>query len=278
MQIENYDFKATMAMIHVTEQYIKILFDEKKIGGTVHLSIGQEAIDTAIIAAHNDETRIFGNHRSHGQWLAATGDIKGLLEQIKNGMSQHLYKPGRFLSTGIQGALLPVAFGSAMATGRRTLCFIGDGTLGEGIFYETLGLCQQYPKVPLTIVVIDNGYSMSKTDTVPRLWYLAHAYEKIQVMDMTDKWESVENMSRALSGFYGGRMHECGPIIIDAKVYRLCGHSCNDTEQYRPAKELTKEWRQMRDPILINRVPPAYIASMGMKVKKIIEQVFTEGG
>lgn len=216
--------------IRYAELEIEKAFKEKKIAGTVHLSIGQEWCDVTIIQSFKNPM-VFGNHRSHGQYLATTGDVKGLFQQVKIGMSQHLYSPDKFLSHGIQGDLLPVAYGTALAfhmkgIKRHVLAFIGDGTLGEGIVYETLNLLSRTPYVPLTICILDNDYSMSKTAFTPHVPTLARAFD-LTYADIG----SVDLMKH----------------LIWAKVSRLCGHSCSDTQRYRPEYELTQRWREMAD-------------------------------
>jgi 2-oxoisovalerate dehydrogenase E1 component len=206
-------------------------FKAGELTGTIHLSIGQELIDTSIIAAF-DNPMVFGNHRSHGQYIAATGDVDGLIRQIENGMSQHLYFPEKFISHGIQAALLPVAYGYASGSGRHVISFVGDGTLGQGTLYETLGLLQRRP-ARQTIVVMDNGYSMSATEKRPDVLLLGKSFG----IPVTE-WRE-DAVIKPLDG----------PQIIYAPCVRLCGHSCNDTEMYRPPEERTEEFRQSHDPL-----------------------------
>ena len=60
------------------------------------------------------------------------------------GGSQHLHAPG-FISSGIQGQMVPVALGVALAKKLRgedgiAVVFIGDGTLGQGALYESMNI------------------------------------------------------------------------------------------------------------------------------------------
>lgn len=84
----------TMAAIRYFEEQVKVAFMEGRFGGTVHLSIGQELVDASIIAA-NPSAMIFGNHRSHGQYIARTGDFEGLVGQIRKGCSQPVMEEPR---------------------------------------------------------------------------------------------------------------------------------------------------------------------------------------
>lgn len=202
----------TAYLIRAFENEIQKQFTAGIIKGTVHLSIGQELADVEVIRSY-DNPLVFGNHRSHGQYIAATDDIKGCYKQILQNRTQHLYYPDKFLSTGIQGGLCPVAAGNALAyklrgIDRRVLCFIGDGTLGQGVFWESLNF-SAIKKLPITFVIIDNGYSMSHTETAINIDKIKELY----------------------------RLTEEGCQVIHHRVTRLCGHSCNDTQAYRPKDE-----------------------------------------
>ncbi len=275
----------TMALIRVAETAIQNAFDAKKIGGTVHLSIGQELFDASIITYYgghdspNGGPLVFGNHRSHGQYLAATNDLSGLFEQIKNGMSQHLYAEDKFLSHGIQGALLPVAFGAAMglerkrppkAHIRRTLCFIGDGTTGSGLLYETLNLLQAYP-LPMSIIIINNRYAMSETIGYPDIYQLAKSFnmEYCPIGWDADPGEICESLSQYRPSCRNR------PMLVECIGQRLCGHSCNDTEMYRPAVERTQEWRDGFDAVKLSCSPQDF-RDVQKRVKGAADAIFTE--
>lgn len=181
--------------IYLVEKYIEREFKAGNIPGSVHLSIGQQFYDAKYA---NFDGWVLGNHRSHGQYIARTDDIEGLLDQVYRGMSQHLYYSGCFLTTGIQGALAGVAVGLA-SQGESVRCFIGDGTVNQGILWEALGICEG---LDVLFIIYDNFYSMSETK---KGWL----HKKI--------------------GFHPNVRYISG-------VERLCGHSGNDTQAYRLKK------------------------------------------
>lgn len=236
--------KERMLIQRAIENKIKEEFDNKRLKGTIHLSTGQEAIDVGITAAFPDGM-FFGNHRSHGQYLGATGDIEGLFRQIKQNKTQHLYYEDKFLSTGIQGGLLPVAFGNALGLSlsrseRPVVIFIGDGTFGQGILYETLGLIQLY-RPNIHIVIIRNNYAMSKIEIMPNIENIGTAFNihtlNFYYSKSPDHYKDAVNYSRT------------GPKIFICSCCRLCGHSCNDTQVYRPKRELLEDYTKQYDPI-----------------------------
>ncbi len=223
---------------YFTEICIKKAFDQKLLGGTLHLSLGQESIDVGVISAY-DNPLVFGNHRSHGQYLICTKDIDSLIIQLKNGRSQHLYCKDKFISHGIQGGLCPIAVGNALAfkkqgINRRVICFVGDGTLAQGTFTESLYLAAIY-KAPITFVVIDNGYSMSATQCPNAPYFAYRLFHSYNIP--SDCFHDIKKVDIVQSKV---RTNIIGPYGICFRSNRLCGHSCSDTEVYRPEEEKNK--------------------------------------
>jgi len=118
---------------------------------------------------------VVSNHRGHGHYLSVTGDFDGLIAEVMGrtsgasrgyGGSQHL-RNARFYSNGIQGGMTPIAVGLAQAlkedsTRNLCVCFIGDGTLGEGVVYEAFNLAAKW-QVPVLFAIEDNGYAQSSS-------------------------------------------------------------------------------------------------------------------
>src|SRR5919197_3634460 len=152
---------AKAMLIRSVEERLLTLFAEGKLFGTVHTCIGQEWTGVAVAAALQKGDLLFSNHRGHGHYLAWTDDVEGLIAELMGkqtgmcggrGGSQHICSQG-FFSNGIQGGIVPVAAGLAFAqklTGMPhiTVVCIGDGTLGEGVLYETLNIAAKW-ELPL---------------------------------------------------------------------------------------------------------------------------------
>ena len=164
---------AKALLIRAVEQRLLRLFSEGKLFGTVHTCIGQEWSAIAIADCLREGDLIFSNHRCHGHYLARTDDVEGLIAEVmgkKSGMcggrggSQHICSKG-FFSNGIQGGIVPVASGLAFAQklqgkGNLTVVFVGDGTLGEGVLYESLNIAAKW-ELPLLVVLENNSYAQS---------------------------------------------------------------------------------------------------------------------
>lgn len=136
--------------------------------GTTHTYLGQEANAVGVITRLNQDDIIFSNHRCHGHFLAYGGEARALFAELMGratglcggrGGSQHLHWRN-FYSNGVQGGIVPVATGMAIAEklqGKSTIvvAFLGDGTFGEGVVYESLNMASLW-NVPILYVVENN--------------------------------------------------------------------------------------------------------------------------
>lgn len=136
--------------------------------GTTHTYLGQEANAVGVLCHLHPGDVVFSNHRGHGHFLAAGGDPRALFAELMGkstgvcggrGGSQHLHWHN-FYSNGVLGGIVPVATGMALAekrkgTGAVVVCFLGDGTLGEGVVYEALNMAALW-QAPVLYVVENN--------------------------------------------------------------------------------------------------------------------------
>lgn len=159
--------------IRFTEQRLLALFAEGKLFGTVHTCIGQEMVGVAVARTLQASDYVFSNHRCHGHFIAYCDNVEGLIAEIMGkttgvcaglGGSQHLQQ-NRFFSNGIEGGIVPVTAGLALAQKLLTpdgiaVVYLGDGTLGEGVLYETINLAAKW-ELPLLFVLENNGVAQS---------------------------------------------------------------------------------------------------------------------
>jgi TPP-dependent pyruvate/acetoin dehydrogenase alpha subunit len=249
-----------MAFIRRFEETLLSLFDEGALNGTTHCCIGQEA-DAVGIADHlQPGDHVFSNHRCHGHYLALTGDADGLLREIMGlpggvcggrGGSQHLCAPG-FKSNGVLGGTVPNAAGIALGQrldggDRISVAFIGDGTLGEGVVYETLNIASLW-QLPLLIVCEDNGWAQSTPRARNLAGSIAARFTAFGIpareLDTTDVLEIHQAARHEVAAT---RTH--GPRALVIKTYRLCHHSKNDDN--RPVDEVNHRWAF--DPLAVHR-------------------------
>jgi TPP-dependent pyruvate/acetoin dehydrogenase alpha subunit len=170
---DDFQLYRTMLLIRRFEERLLAEFSTGKLVGTTHTYIGQEADAAGIFSVTNAEDVVFSNHRCHGHFLAYGGDPYRLVAELMGkatglvggrGGSQHI-QWRNFYSNGIQGGIVPVATGMALAekaqrTGNIVLVFVGDGTLGEGALYESLNMAALWT-LPLLIVLENNRYAQT---------------------------------------------------------------------------------------------------------------------
>lgn len=287
IEIDRYKNEIKRAiLIRLVEERLLSLFSEGLLNGTVHTAVGQEFTGVFISKYLQSSDFVTSNHRGHGHYLARFGNIRGLISEImgKNegvsggfGGSQHIVDEN-YLSNGIQGGMLPIAAGVSFFHKKKnnnsiSVSYIGDGTLGEGIVYETLNLVSVL-QCPLLIVVENNGYAQStsfkqtfsgdlKTRVVgfgikyfeSSTWNLQHLDEICQ--------EAIE-FARA----------ESIPVVIEIKTYRLNSHSKGDDnrikkeiEEFRNRDILTNILNSNNDEI------SAYVKKTKLDIESIIEEI-----
>lgn len=161
-------------LIRETEKLILDLFGRGLVSGTTHTCLGQEICQMAVVRALNDpDDFVLSNHRNHGHFLTYSGDFAGLVAEIMGreagvcagfGGSQHLAFRN-FHSNGVQAGMTGIGVGIAKALKSRgsrgvVAVIIGDGTLGEGLLYESMNLASVW-KVPVLFVVEHNGIAQT---------------------------------------------------------------------------------------------------------------------
>lgn len=275
-----------MRFIRRFEETVLDLFERGLLNGTTHACIGQEADAVAIVEHLGGHDQLFSNHRCHGHFLARTGDALGLIAEIMGkpagvcggiGGSQHLCAPG-FMSNGVQGGIVPNAAGIALAKqldgdAGLSVVFIGDGTLGEGVTYETLNVASLW-QLPLVIVLEDNGWAQSTPASTNLAGSMRDRFAAFGLpvfeIDSTDVEEIDVFAERALAQ---ARKKE-GPVAIVIHTYRLCHHSKNDDN--RPAEEVAARWDL--DPIEIHgrRLSLSARAAIDTEVDSALQDVIDQ--
>jgi TPP-dependent pyruvate/acetoin dehydrogenase alpha subunit len=168
VMIENSLLYHHMYRIRRFEETVLDNFHKGVFSGTTHTYLGQEANAVGVLNHIHSEDVVFSNHRCHGHFLAYGGDMYSLYAELMGkstgvcggrGGSQHLHW-NNFYSNGIQGGITPIATGMAMAekfsrSGGIVITFLGDGTLGQGIIYESLNIAALWG-APILYVLENN--------------------------------------------------------------------------------------------------------------------------
>jgi len=254
----------TMLLIRQFELKIDELFKKGVIGGTTHLSAGQEACAVGTADALYPDDLMVSTHRGHGHFLAKGGDPRRIMAELfgkqtgicgGRGGSQHMadFSIGFMGCNGITGGGIPVATGIAMAEKLKgsdiiTVCFFGDGAVNQGTFHESLNLAAVMG-LPVIYFCENNLYAMStpfeKTSPVARVSQRAQAYDitgiTIDGNDYNEVRKTVHNCAEQVR-------NTSRPVLIEALTYRHLGHSKSDSCDYR-TKEEEEEWKE-KDPIV----------------------------
>jgi len=254
----------TMWRIRRFEEAVEDLYGRGLMHGTMHLSIGQEAVPTAACQALNRDDYITSTHRGHGHCIAKGADLERMMAELLaketgycrgRGGSMHIADTdtGNLGANGIVAGGVPIAAGAALSaklrgTGQVALAFHGDGAMGEGAWHEGVVLAAMW-RLPVVFLCENNLYGMSMSSerafNLPQLSDRAKGYGipgvTVDGNDLQAVYDvTAEAVERARSGG--------GPTFIEAKTYRWRGHSKSDKNLYRTREEID-EWR-LKDPIV----------------------------
>lgn len=281
--------KEAILIRRVEESFLE-LFSQGKLNGTVHTCVGQEFSAVAFAGQLEEHDFIFSNHRCHGHYISFTKDYEGLIAELMGkeigtcggvGSSQHLCK-NNFYSNGIQGGIVPVAAGMALANTMKDnnavgIVFIGDGTLGEGVVYETMNIISKWD-IPLIIVCENNRYAQSTvqdTNLAGDILTRAKAFG-IDTFH-SDTWNTEQIVADAKHSIATARKSK-RPIFHLVDTYRLNPHSKGD--DHRDQAEI--ETHRQKDPIVLFEKdnPEEYetiLNSINEKIETYIKEIEGHG-
>src|SRR6266436_3401924 len=258
-----------MALIRRFEEKAAEMYALGKVGGFLHLYIGQEAVAVGAMSTLRPDDYAVSSYREHGHCLAKGSDPRRIMAELfgrmdglskGKGGSMHLFDKGvNFLGGhGIVGAHLPLAAGAGFAIKYQggdqvVLCYFGDGAVPEGEFHESMNLAALW-KLPVIFICENNRYAMgtaihralAQTD----IWRFAETYgipgEAVDGMDVLAVRDVV---ARAVER----ARRDKTPALIEARTYRFRGHSMRDPAGavYRTKEEVERE--KLRDPIALFR-------------------------
>ena len=260
---EYLDIYHQMVLIRRVEERSAELYQQGKIGGFLHLYIGQEAVSTGLISARKPQDPVITAYRDHGVAINVGISAKQVMAELLGkatgiskgkGGSMHMADAEKNYWGGhaVVGAHLPIAAGLALGdqykeTDGVTICMFGDGATNIGFFHEAVNLSKVW-NLPVLWVVENNKYGMGtsieRASAVSEIRQKAEGYgipnARVDGMDVIEVRQAAEeNLEYVRSGN--------GPFFLEAVTYRYRGHSMGDPERYRQKDEIEK-WQQ-EDPI-----------------------------
>ena len=266
--------------IHLYKEMLRIRLCEESlinpiIDGSVrcpvHLCSGEEAIAVGVCANLEKEDYVFGNHRSHGHFIAKGGRIDSMIAEIfgkadgcskGRGGSMHLIDPnvGMIGSAPIVSGTISLALGAALSfqirkKKRVAVSFFGDGATNEGVLFECLNFAA-LKKLPIIFVCENNFYATHMPVSACRpenpIADIADPFgiQKARI-EGNDVIGIFETAKKAVELCRKGK----GPFFIEALTFRLRGHVGPDDNiqgthtDIRPKKEID-DWKE-KDPLIV---------------------------
>lgn len=251
-----------MWRIRAFEEKVEELYGLGRVHGTMHLSIGQEAVPAGWWLALRDDDYLLSHHRGHGHAMAKGAKADRMMAELLGrqagygrgrGGSMHIADVSRanLGANGIVGGGIPIASGLGLAVKMRggpqiVLSAFGDGAVNQGGFHESLNLASVW-ELPVLFLCENNQYAMSLPmqrgmKRTPAEHAATYAMPSRRV-DGNDVVAVMTAIAEAAEAIRGGS----GPWLVEAVTYRYRGHSKSDRNLYRTREEIA-EWRE-KDPI-----------------------------
>ncbi len=252
------DWYRQMVLVRRFEQKCAELYQLGKIGGFLHLYIGQEAVAVGSIGARREQDHVITAYRDHAHALLVGSEPQVLMAELLGkatgvskgrGGSMHLADVNRnyWGGYGIVGGHVPLGTGLALAeqykgTDAVVLCYMGDGSTNIGYFHESLNMAGVWD-LPIIYIIENNKYGMGtsieRASAAPDMATkaLAYAMKPVQVngMKVTEVYDATK---AAIAAIHAGG----GPQFLEVITYRYEGHSMGDPLRYRTKDEVEK-WR-----------------------------------
>ena len=254
-----------MLMIRLFEEQVNDLYTRALMPGLAHLYIGEEAVAVGICEALRSDDYITSTHRGHGHCLAKGASIDRMFAELLGkeagyckgkGGSMHIADPdtGNLGANAIVGGSTGIAAGAAfsakrLGTGQVSVCFFGEGALGQGLLYEVMNLAVLW-NLPVIYVCENNLYNeythYSETtagDILARGAAFGMHSESVDGQDVRAVYATASKLvDRA--------RHGEGPALLLVNTYRYMGHHVGDvSREYYRSRQEEQQWKTDRDPI-----------------------------
>jgi TPP-dependent pyruvate/acetoin dehydrogenase alpha subunit len=272
-----------MLRIRCFEEQVLDLFPSGIFYGTTHTYIGQEANAVGVLDHLQAVDVVVSNHRCHGHFLTYGGEMVALAAELMGkesgvcggrGGSQHLHWRN-FYANGVLGGTIPMAVGMALAAreshdGGIVFAFMGDGTLGEGVVYESLNMAALW-SLPTLFVVENNRYAQSTPIELNMAGTIPARFEafgiKVRSLDTTDVREIHAEAAELVDLVRKGQ-----PAALVLDTYRFAPHSKGDDSRDPEEIEAYREADPL--PIQASRLEPEILKEIGRSVEAEVAKAF----
>ncbi|MGB9640121.1 MAG: thiamine pyrophosphate-dependent dehydrogenase E1 component subunit alpha [Anaerolineales bacterium] len=276
--MDNQTLYHKLFLIRYFEETVLNHFSKGYFPGTTHTYLGQEANAVGVLSHISPNDIVFSNHRCHGHFLAYGGDPRQLFAELMGrvtgvcggrGGSQHLHWKN-FYSNGIQGGIVPIATGMALAEKRKgnaaiAIAFLGDGTLGEGVIYEAFNLASKW-QAPILYVLENNHIAQTTPINLSIAGAISARFSAFDIPYCELDTSDVQVISSMAKKWLHYVRETESPAALILHTYRFGPHSKGDDT--RPADFIT-QIRSQFDPIQIHgaRLNP----DERMKIEEIVK-------
>jgi acetoin:2,6-dichlorophenolindophenol oxidoreductase subunit alpha len=275
---DNSGFLRTMYLIRRFEETVLENFSKGVFFGTTHTYLGQEANAAGVLSHLQAGDIVVSNHRCHGHFLAYGGEARPLFAELMGkasgvcagrGGSQHLHWRN-FYSNGILGGMLPVATGMALAEKQRgnpavVIAFLGDGTFGEGVAYESFNMAALWG-APILYVVEHNHIAQTTPSKMALAGNIPARFQAFDIASIELDSSDVLKIAEASSELLQLIRIKSTPQALILHTCRFGPHSKGDDT--RPPEEIAR-LRAQRDPIEIHA--PRLEASLRQTIYKSVD-------
>jgi pyruvate dehydrogenase E1 component alpha subunit len=259
------EFYRTMVRIRrFEERCIRSYAQERKIGGFLHLYIGQEAVAVGCCSVMQETDHVITAYRDHGHAIAVGMPLNPLMAELYGkvtgcskgkGGSMHFFDPSRHYwgGHGIVGGQVPLGAGLAFGLKYKgikgaALTFLGDGAVNQGAVHEAYNLAALWD-LPVVFIIENNGYSMGTSQARSSAGDLAKRAEGYNMAWGVCDGHDFYQVREATEKFLALAREKSKPSILEIKTYRYRGHSVSDPDKtYRDKAEI-EEYRRTKDPI-----------------------------
>jgi pyruvate dehydrogenase E1 component alpha subunit len=254
-----------MLMIRLFEEQVNDLYTRALMPGLAHLYIGEEAVAVGICEALRADDYITSTHRGHGHCLAKGASIDRMFAELLGkeagyckgkGGSMHIADPdtGNQGANAIVGGSTGIATGAAfsakrLGTGQVSVCFFGEGALGQGLLYEVMNLAALW-KLPVIYVCENNMYNEYTHYLETTAGDILQRGPAFGVHSESVDGQDVRAVHAAAAGLVDRARKGEGPALLVVNTYRYMGHHVGDvSREYYRSKQEEQQWKTDRDPI-----------------------------
>jgi TPP-dependent pyruvate/acetoin dehydrogenase alpha subunit len=256
-----------MLMIRLFEQEANDLYIRALMPGLAHLYIGEEAVAVGVCEALRRDDYITSTHRGHGHCVAKGAELDKMFAELLGkeagyckgkGGSMHIADPdtGNLGANAIVGGSAGIATGAAFSakrfgTDQVTVCFFGDGALGQGLVYEVMNMASLW-KLPIIYVCENNLYNEYTHNSETLAGDIMMRGQAFGVPGEHVDGQDVRAVHRATEGLVARARKGDGPSFLLCDTYRFHGHHVGDiSREYYRSKEEEQEWKTNRDPVTL---------------------------